>query len=80
MTPMPKPLIILLVGLGAYAIQVAALYWISVPVLQIEVVKKIPQLAGLFWLVILGCPAMLTAGVLRELYDIMYERRGRRRR
>jgi cytochrome bd-type quinol oxidase subunit 1 len=77
---MPKLLILLLVGLLVYGIFVGIFYTISVPVLQVSIFKSSPDAARLVWMVILGVPAVLTAWVMREVYEILFGRSGRHRR
>lgn len=79
---MPKPVILILSGLASFLILVGVFYYISIPVLHLSVFKDNPDaqraINPIFWIIIFGVPAALSAGVIRLVYDILYGRRRRR--
>jgi hypothetical protein len=71
-----KPLTFILTGLIVLAVLVGIFYSISVPVLSISIMKDVPQLSWIVWMIVIGVPLVLTAQIMRMVYD-MFKRRKR---
>ena len=77
---MKKVLVLLIVGLAAYIFLVGVFYALSASFLQISIFKSTPEAAILPWIVILGVPAVLTAGIMSLVFSILFGQRNRSRR
>jgi hypothetical protein len=76
---MTKAKVLTLSGLVVFAIAAGGLYNMTIPLMNLKTFKDMPaaqqSFNKLFWLIILGGAAMITAGFLRLTYEILYGRR-----
>jgi RsiW-degrading membrane proteinase PrsW (M82 family) len=65
-----KPLTLILTGLIVFAVLVGIFYAISRQVLAIPIVRDNPSVSLVIWTVIIGVPLVLTAQIMRMVFDM----------
>ena len=76
---MSKAKVLILSGLVVFAIAAGVLYYMTIPLFNMSTFKNVPaaqqSFNKLFWLIILGGAAMITAAFLRLINEIFFRRR-----